>query len=43
MKKKAYRKKYSNFKVLSAEELKDAKAEVIKEEKPKKKTKKGAK
>lgn len=39
MKKKVFRKKYSNFKVLSAEELKDAKVEVIKVEKPKRKKK----
>lgn len=35
-----YRKNYSDFKVLTAEEMKDAKAEVIiKEEKPKRKKK----
>ena len=40
MKKKVFRAKYKNFKVLSKEELKEAKAEVIiREEKPKKKKK----
>lgn len=34
-----YRKNYSDFKVLSAEELKEVKVEVIKVEKPKRKKK----
>lgn len=42
MKKKVFRERYYNFKVLSKEELKEAKAEVI-EVKPKKKVKKGDK
>lgn len=44
MKKKLFRERYYDFKVLTKEELKEAKAEVIvKEEKPKKRAKKGDK